>query len=113
MWELMSLQKKSEEEINKELEDYRRFVYYELDTLPNLSERKEASSLKSLKSPIVTELQIVQPKSKATELPQDQTESDGPKSQTMKLEPNEISETHPKSKELMLERYVRRHHASN
>ena len=28
---------KSEEESNKELEDYRSFVYYEPDTLPNQS----------------------------------------------------------------------------
>ena len=31
---------KSEEESNKEPEDYMRFVYYEPDTLPNLFERK-------------------------------------------------------------------------
>ena len=30
---------KSEEERNKELADYKRFVYYEHDTLPNLSRR--------------------------------------------------------------------------
>ena len=47
---------KSEEERKKELEDYRRFIYYEPDTLLNLSKRKEASPSKSLRSPIVTEL---------------------------------------------------------
>ena len=93
-----------------------------VEFVPNLSKRKDNSNPEFLKSPTIIRLQIVQPESqseghkpqlKATELPQDQTESDGPKSQTMKLEPNEISETHPKSKELMLERYVRRHHAPN
>ena len=46
----------SEEESHKEPEDYRRFVCYEPDTLQNLSERKEASSLKSPKSPTIIEL---------------------------------------------------------
>ena len=54
---------KSEEEIKKDLEDYRRFVYYEPDTLSSLSERKENSPLESPKSPIVIELQTMQPKS--------------------------------------------------
>ena len=80
---------KSEEESNKEPEDYRRFVYYEPNTLPNLSKRKEASPLESLKSPIVTKLQTMQPESQsevpeshseATELPQEQSDSDGPES---------------------------------
>ena len=35
--------KKSKEESNKEPKEYRRFVYYEPDTLPNLSRRKETS----------------------------------------------------------------------
>ena len=38
---------RSEEESNKEPEDYRRFVYYEPNTLPNLSESKETSPPKS------------------------------------------------------------------
>ena len=46
---------KSEEERNKELEDYR-FVYYKPDTLPNLFGRKEDSPIESQKSPIATEL---------------------------------------------------------
>ena len=46
---------KSNEERNKEPEDYRRFIYYEPDTLPNLSERKEDSPPKSQKSPTTTE----------------------------------------------------------
>ena len=45
--------KKSEEERKKELEDYRRFVYYELDILPDLSNRHETSLLESPKSPTV------------------------------------------------------------
>lgn len=53
--------KKSEEESSKEPEDYRRFFYYEPDTLPNLSKRKEASPPKSPKSPTTIELQILQP----------------------------------------------------
>ena len=48
--------RKSEEESNKEPKDYKRFVYYELDTLPNLSRRKEASPLESPESLITTEL---------------------------------------------------------
>ena len=48
---------KSEEESNKEPEDYIRFVYYEPDTFPNLSKSQEVSPLKSLKSPKVTKLQ--------------------------------------------------------
>ena len=55
--------KKSEEERNKEPEDYKIFVYYEPDTLPNLSEIKEASTPESLKSATVTELQTMQPES--------------------------------------------------
>ena len=47
---------RSEEESNKELEDYRRFIYYEPDTLPK---GKEASSIE------VIELQIEQPKSQS------------------------------------------------
>ena len=47
---------KSEEESNKEPEDYRRFIYYEPDTLQNLSKRKEASPPKCPKSPTITEL---------------------------------------------------------
>ena len=47
---------KCEEESNKEPEDHKRFIYYELDTLPNLFERKETSPLEPPKSPIVIEL---------------------------------------------------------
>ena len=47
---------KSEEERKKEPEDYRIFIYYELDTLPNIFERKETSSPLSLKSPMLIEL---------------------------------------------------------
>ena len=56
---------KSEEERNKEPEDYRRFFYYEPKILPNLSKRKEASPPKSPKSPKATKLQIVQPESQS------------------------------------------------
>ena len=54
---------KSEEESNKEPEDYRRFVYYEPDTLPNLSGSQKYSPPESPKSPKATELQRVQPES--------------------------------------------------
>ena len=60
--------KKSKEESNKELEYYRIFFYYELDTLPNLSESKENSPPESQKSPTVTELQGLE------------SQSEGPKS---------------------------------
>ena len=54
---------KSEEESKKEPEDYRRFIYYEPDTLPNLFERKETSYPELPKSPTIIELQEVQTKS--------------------------------------------------
>ena len=50
------VEKSEEEERNKDLEDYKRFFFYEPDTLPNLSKRKEASPLESQKSPIVIKL---------------------------------------------------------
>ena len=46
---------RDEEERKKEPKDYTRFIYYEPDTLPNLFERKETSSPKFPKSPIVIE----------------------------------------------------------
>ena len=51
---------KIKEERKKELKDHRRFVYYELDTLPNIFDKKETSPLELS---IVTELQEVQTKS--------------------------------------------------
>ena len=53
----------SEEERSKEPEDYRSFMYYELDTLPNPSNSQETSSLESPMSLVHLELQPVQPKS--------------------------------------------------
>ena len=50
---------KREEESNKESEAYKRFFYYETDTLPNLSRRKATSCPKSPKSPKSIELQLV------------------------------------------------------
>ena len=41
---------KSEEKSSKEPEDYKSFVYYELDTLPNPIESQETSAPKSPKS---------------------------------------------------------------
>ena len=55
--------KKSEEESCKELVDYRKFIYYEPNTLPNTSKGTKASPPESPKSPLATELQPVQPKS--------------------------------------------------
>ena len=52
---------RSEEESNKEPEDYKIFVYYEPDTLPIISERNEASPPESPKSPKATKLHTVQP----------------------------------------------------
>ena len=54
---------RSEEESKKEPKDYKRFVYYEPNTLPNLFERKEASSLELPNSPMVIELQEVKTES--------------------------------------------------
>ena len=51
---------KGEEERNKELGDCKISFYYELDTLPILSEGKENSPPESPKSPTVTKLQEVQ-----------------------------------------------------
>ena len=67
----VKIAEKTEEESNKELKDYIRFVYSELDTLPNLCERKDTSSPKSPKSLTIIKLHTVQPKSL----------SEGPKSQ--------------------------------
>ena len=74
---------RTEEERKKELEDYRRFVYIEPDTLPDTSVNKETSTPES---------------SSVTELQEVQTESQGPKShfevtepmptESKKLEPN-------------------------
>jgi hypothetical protein len=47
---------KREEESSKEPEDYRRFVYYEPDTFPNLSTSQKASPPKSPISPKATKL---------------------------------------------------------
>ena len=47
---------KSEEESCKELEDYRKFIYYELDTLLDTCEGNKASPPESPKSPSATEL---------------------------------------------------------
>ena len=58
---IVEFAEKTKEESKKELEDYKRFVYYEPNTLPNLSKRKEASPLDSPKSPTTIELKIVQP----------------------------------------------------
>ena len=114
--------KKSGEESNKELKDYRRFFYYEPHTLPNLFERKETSYPKLPKSPMVTKLQKVQTKSQRLKSQLEDTklvqiEPDEPEPQIgLKLEAKvhiEDSGIHPKPKEPMLEKYVRRHHASN
>ena len=48
---------RSEEESNKEPNDYKRFIYYEPNTLPNLSKEKEASPTTS---PEATKLQTMQ-----------------------------------------------------
>ena len=50
---------KGEEERKKELEDYKIFFYYEPDALPNIFDRKETSSPKLPKSPIIIKLQEV------------------------------------------------------
>ena len=52
---------KSEEESNKEAKDNMRFVYYKLDTLPNIFGGQGASPLNSLESQKYTKLQLVQP----------------------------------------------------
>ena len=54
------LAKRSEEESKKELKDYWRFIYYEPDTMLDLSKKKEASPPKSRKSLKAIELHIVQ-----------------------------------------------------
>ena len=64
----------SEEENKNEPEDYKIFVYYELDTLPNIFDRKNTSSLEIHKSPMVIEMQEVK------------TESQGPESHSKATE---------------------------
>ena len=120
--------KKSEEESCKEPKDYRRFIYYEPDTLPITFEGNIASPPKSPKSLLATELQLVQPesqsqskqpklqsegtKSEATELLPEQTKSEEPESHAMELElDSEVHNENNKTKEPILEKYVRRHHA--
>lgn len=108
---------KNEEASSKEPEDYKRFVYNELDTFPNLIGSQEASPPESPKSPKAHMLQPVQsesqsegPKSKAIDLQQDATKSsEGPKSQTVGPNPNlevhfELCEKSFKSKILVLAR---------
>ena len=92
---------RSEEESKKELEDYRRFVYYELDTLPDLFEAKETSPPKIPKSPMITKLQKVK-----TESQRPESQKEGPELEVE--DHNEDSEIHSKP---VLARYVRRHHA--
>ena len=72
---------KAEEKTKKELEDYRRFVYFKSDTFLGISDNKETSSLGPS---IVTELQEVQTESQELELHSEATElmpieSEGPK----------------------------------
>ena len=47
---------KTEEESKKELEDYKIFVYNDLDTLPKIFDKKETSSLELCKSPTIIKL---------------------------------------------------------
>ena len=56
---------KVEEEIKKELEDYRRFVYYESDTLPGIFYDKETSYIEPSR---VIELQVVHIESQGPKL---------------------------------------------
>ena len=101
---------KIEEERKKELEDYRRFVYIELNTFPDTSVNKETSSTKPN---IVIELQEVQTKSQGPELQTKATESIAiePEQLEPKVEPQEANNTsHSKGKKPMLAKYVRRHH---
>ena len=52
--------KKSEEERCKEPKDYRKFIYYEPNTLLDTSKGNKASPPESPKSPLATKLQLVQ-----------------------------------------------------
>ena len=112
MLEFMSLQKRVKKKAIRS-QKITKDVHYEPDTLPNLSERKEASSPKSPKSPTVTEswFALTESQSEATKLVQN--ELDGPKLQKEgpKLEGEVHNEDSGKPKEPVLERYARRHHA--
>ena len=66
--------KKSEEERKKEPEDYRRFFYFKIDTLLNIFDRKETSSPKFPKYPMVTESQVVKIESQGLESYSEATE---------------------------------------
>ena len=72
---------KAKEERNKELEDYRRFFYFEFGSLPDIFDNRETSSPKPT---IVTKLQEVQTESQGPELQFEAielmpTKSEGPK----------------------------------
>ena len=55
---------KTEEESKSELEDYKRFVYFELDTFPDTSNNKKTSPPESS---LATKLQEVKTKSQGPE----------------------------------------------
>ena len=104
---------KTKEERKKKLKDYRRFSYIEPDTLPDTSVNKETSSTEPS---IVTELQEVQTKSQGLEshfeaIKPMPTNFEKPKPE-VEIQ-NEDSGIQSKGKELILAKYVRRHHAPN
>ena len=70
---------KSEEESNKELEDYRKFIYYEIDTF--LEERGITTSK-------ITELQKAQTRSQS-QIVQPELKQEGTKSEGTKLLPKQ------------------------
>ena len=102
---------RTEEESKKEPEDYKRFVYIKLDTLPETSVNKETSTPESSS---VIKLQEVQINSQGPEshfeatkpMP---TESEQPKP-GLEIQ-NEDNWIQLKGKEPTLAKYVRRHHA--
>ena len=113
---------RTKEESKREQEDYRRFVFIELDTIPGTSVNHESSTPKSSITKlqeVQTELHVLKLHSDTTE--QVSTESEGPEPVATELEQQEPkvevqednNEIHSKGKEPILSKYVRRHHSTD
>ena len=108
----------TKEERKKEPKDYRNFVYIEPDTLLDTSINKDIYTPKSFLvielQEVLTESQGPQSQSETTE--PTSTKSEGPEPQIEQSEPeveiqNEYYVIQSKGKELVLAKYVTRHHA--
>ena len=96
---------KTTKERNKELEDYRRFIF--IDTIPNTSINKRTILVEPNS---ITEQETIPTESQE---PEPQIESTESQSMATELEPEDINANHSIGKEPMLARYVRKHHTPN